>query len=96
MVTLQPGTKVDRYGPPTGTYLSPEGVPYDARALPPGSKADGYSQFTVIKPFTVEKADVAPAFDKTGGGVQFRVITPSGTSLRVDVDYLVKNGYLVK
>jgi len=96
VITLPQGTKVDRYGPPSGTYLSPEGVPYDARALPPGAKADGYSQYTVNKPFTVEKAEIAPAFDQPGGGVQFRIVTPTGSTLRVDVDYLLKNGYLVK
>jgi hypothetical protein len=96
VITLQPGTKVDRYGPPSGTYLSPEGIPYDARALPPGAKADGYTQYTVNKPFTVEKAEVAPAFNQPGGGVQYRVVTPSGLTLRVDINYLIKNEYLLK
>jgi hypothetical protein len=96
VITLQPGTKVDRYGPPSGTYLSPEGIPYDARALPPGAKADGYTQYTVNKPFTVEKAEVAPAFNQPGGGVQYRVVTPSGLTLRVDINYLINNEYLLK
>jgi hypothetical protein len=96
IITLQPGTKIDRYGPPTGTYLSPEGVPFEARALPPGARGDAYSQYTVKKPFTVEKAEVSPAFDQPGGGVQFRVVAPNGSTVRVDINYLLDNGYLVK
>lgn len=93
-VTLTPGTQVDRYGLEYGTYLSPSGTPYEARALAPGSKADGYSSYTVQKPFKVESADVVSAFGQPGGGVQYRVLSPEGVSIKVNVDYLIKNGYL--
>ncbi|MFA7946337.1 glycohydrolase toxin TNT-related protein [Pseudomonas brenneri] len=33
------GAKLDRYGGPEGSFLSPQGVPFDQRALAPGSKA---------------------------------------------------------
>jgi hypothetical protein len=39
---------------------------------------------------------IFPAFGQSGGGVQHRVITPSGQSTRINVDYLVKNEYLIK
>jgi hypothetical protein len=95
-ITVDKGALLDRYGSVNGTYLSPAGTSYEARALAPGSRSDGYSQYLVQKPFVVERSEVAPAFDQAGGGVQYRVVTPAGQSIRVNVDYLIKNGYLVK
>ena len=62
--------------------------------LAPGTRADGYHQYTVEKPFIVESAKVAPAMGQAGGGTQYRIVTPAGEKVRVNVDYLIKNGYL--
>ena len=35
IMTLRPGTIIDRYGPETGTYVAPAGVPFTQRSLPP-------------------------------------------------------------
>jgi hypothetical protein len=94
IVTLQPGTNLDRFGSPNGTYLSPAGTAYEARALPPGSKSEGLTQYIVLKPFGVEKSEISPAFEQPGGGTQYRVVTPEGESIKVNVEYLLKNGYL--
>lgn len=88
------GTKVDRCGNEYGTFLSPAGTPYTHRTLAPGTRADGYHQYTVEKPFIVESAKVAPAMGQAGGGTQYRIVTPAGEKVRVNVDYLIKNGYL--
>src|SRR5690606_9433488 len=40
---LEPGTLIDRYGSPFGTFASPEGTPYYARALKPGSDLKPYN-----------------------------------------------------
>jgi filamentous hemagglutinin len=39
--TLPVGTKLDRYGGPNGSFLSPKGTPFEQRALAPRSKAGG-------------------------------------------------------
>ncbi|WP_274621388.1 TNT domain-containing protein [Enterobacter kobei] len=43
---MKPGTQIDRYGYPGGTYTSPVGTPYPMRALPPGTDAKSY---TILK-----------------------------------------------
>ncbi|UIN54182.1 DUF637 domain-containing protein [Pseudomonas kribbensis] len=88
--TLPVGTKLDRYGGPEGSFLSPQGVPYDQRALAPGSRAGGYYQYEVLKPLPVVQGKIAPAFGQPGGGTQ---ILPD-LSERFNVDRLVKEGYL--
>lgn len=88
--TLPVGTKLDRYGGPEGSFLSPQGVPFDQRALAPGSRAGGYYQYEVLKPLPVVQGEIAPAFGQPGGGTQ---ILPD-LSERFNVDRLVKEGYL--
>ena len=41
--TLQPGTRIDRYGYDGGTFVSPEGTPYSQRALAPGTESKPYT-----------------------------------------------------
>lgn len=88
--TLPVGTKLDRYGGPEGSFLSPEGVSFEQRALAPGSRSGAYYQYEVLKPLPVIQGEIAPAFGQPGGGVQ---ILPS-LSERYNVDRLVKEGYL--
>ena len=88
------GTKVDRCGNEYGTFLSPAVTPYTHRTLAPGSRADGYHQYTVQKPFIIESAKVAPPTGQAGGCTQYRIVTPAGGTVRVNVNYLIKNGYL--
>lgn len=42
------------------------------RALPPGTAQQPLRAFEVLKPFGVESGQVAPAFNQTGLGTQFR------------------------
>ncbi|QBH01641.1 DUF4237 domain-containing protein [Xanthomonas oryzae] len=88
--TLPVGTKLDRYGDPNGSFLSPKGTPYDQRALAPGSRGGGYYQYEVVKPLPVIQGKIAPAFDQPGGGTQ---ILP-GLTERVNVNWLLDKGYL--
>jgi filamentous hemagglutinin len=88
--TLPVGTKLDRYGGPEGSFLSPQGVPFDQRALAPGSKAGGYYQYEVLKPLPVIQGDIAPAFDQPRGGTQILADLPE----RYNVDRLIKEGFL--
>jgi filamentous hemagglutinin len=93
-VTLNPGDVVDRYGRTRGTFLSPVGTPYEQRSLAPGTRAEPYSQYVVVKPFTVERSEIAPAFGQEGGGTQYRIPEVSGR--KVTVKDLLDNGYLRK
>nr|WP_230947547.1 TNT domain-containing protein [Burkholderia territorii] len=74
IVTLQPGTKVDRYGYEGGTYVSPAGTPYGARALPPGSNEKPYNVYEVAKPIeNVAEGRIAPWFGELGLGTQYKL-----------------------
>ncbi|BEN25870.1 hemagglutinin repeat-containing protein [Serratia marcescens] len=88
--TIPVGTRLDRYGEPNGSFLAPKGTPYEQRALAPGAKAEKYYEYEVIKPLPAIQGEIAPAFGQPGGGVQ---ILPNMQE-RVNVDWLVKNGYL--
>jgi len=86
--TLQPGTRIDRYGQRPGRYFSPENTLLDARALPVNSNTDVYQVFEVVKPFTIQKSIVAPAFGKPGFGIQYK--SPVNSSV------LLKRGIIQK
>lgn len=84
------GTKLDRYGGPDGAFLSPQGTPFDQRALAPGSQAGGYYQYEVIKPLPVIQGEIAPAFGEPGGGTQIL----ANLSDKVNVQWLIDNGFI--
>ncbi|MFJ5408401.1 TNT domain-containing protein [Pectobacterium punjabense] len=77
-------------GEPNGSFLAPKGTPYEQRALAPGAKSETYYEYEVIKPLPAIQGKIASAFGQPGGGIQ---ILPNMQE-RVNVDWLVKNGYL--
>lgn len=84
------GTRLDRYGEPSGSFLAPKGTPYEQRALAPGAQAEKYYEYEAIKPLPVMQGKITPAFDEPGGGVQ---ILPNMQE-RVNVEWLLKNEYI--
>ncbi len=88
--TLPVGTRLDRYGEPSGSFLAPKGTPYEQRALAPGAGAEKYYEYEVIKPLPVIQGKIAPAFGEAGGGIQ---ILPNMQE-RVNVEWLLKNEYI--
>ena len=66
---LQPGARIDRYGPPAGKFASPEGTPYGERALAPGANPEDYHVYVILKPVEVQSGTVYPWFDEVGGGI---------------------------
>lgn len=70
--TLQPGTRIDRYGNETGSFVSPEGTPYGQRSLAPGTENKAYNVYEVVNPVEVKAGEIAPWFDQPGGGTQFK------------------------
>ncbi|REK66649.1 MAG: hypothetical protein C6P35_08280 [Cohnella sp.] len=71
-VTLQPGTRIDRYGLETGKFVSPEGTPYEMRSLAPGTETKPYTVYEVVKPLDALGGKIAPWFDQPGGGIQYK------------------------
>ncbi|YCH31503.1 hemagglutinin repeat-containing protein [Erwinia sp. D4-22] len=88
--TLPVGTRLDRYGKTSGSFLAPKGTATEQRALAPGSLADQYHEYEVIKPLPVMQGKIAPAFGEPGGGVQ---ILPNMQE-RVNVQWLLDNKYI--
>ncbi|WP_176550389.1 TNT domain-containing protein [Bacillus sp. AFS037270] len=70
-VTLKPGTIIDRFGYEGGTFVSPYGVPYEARALAPETYLISYSVYVVTRPVEVEEGTIAPWFDDAALGIQY-------------------------
>ncbi|WP_075679703.1 TNT domain-containing protein [Roseburia sp. 831b] len=68
---LQPGTRIDRYGSDFGSFTSPEGIPYEMRAVAPETDLKPYSVFEVVEPINVKAGEIAPWFDEPGGGIQY-------------------------
>jgi len=68
--TLQPGTRISRYGSEAGRFVSPEGTSLTQRALPPGSNSRPYHVYEVVKPVQVQSGRIAPWFGESGGGTQ--------------------------
>ncbi|PHV10105.1 TNT domain-containing protein [Chitinimonas sp. BJB300] len=77
LFTLIPGAKIDRFGSDFGSFLSPTGTSYSARALRPGTLSAPYSVFEVKSPLVVEAATIAPWFGEQGMGTQFRLLDNS-------------------
>lgn len=100
VVTLRPGTRLDRYGSEYGGFLSPLGTSYARRAIPPSNldTADpaftcDYHAYVVVKAFRVDSGVVAPWFGQPGGGVQDQLNTVLLPAAR-NVGQLVASGYL--
>ena len=50
---LPAGTRLDRYGNERGSFLSPEGISFEQRALAPSSRAETYNVYEVKKDLPV-------------------------------------------
>ncbi|MCQ4119490.1 TNT domain-containing protein [Rhodococcus tibetensis] len=83
---LEPGARIDRFGDPNGRFVSPEGVPYHERALPPSNLERGYHRYEVLREIPVWVGQAAPAQGMPGGGLQY---LSSHT-----VEELISGGYL--
>ncbi len=102
-VSLIEGQLIDRFGSEGGTYLSPQGTPYAARGIPPeslnpfpGGEPCNYYRYRVLKPFSVNSGPIAPALGQPGFGLQYVLSNTlfAGVTERVDVSYLLTNGYV--
>ncbi|WP_260602566.1 hemagglutinin repeat-containing protein [Variovorax sp. MHTC-1] len=92
-VTLETGT-LDRFGSRFGSFFSPAGTPYEQRALGPGSKANGYAEYEILRPINGERSVIAPAFDQPGGGYQYQFRIPEVDGRAATVNDLLKYEYI--
>lgn len=70
-----------------GAFASPEGIPFEQRALPNESLSKPYKVYEVVKPIEgVKEGEVIPWFNQPGGGVQYE--------LPGKIEDLVEGGYL--
>lgn len=85
---LQVGTKLTRFGQATGRYTAPAGTPFVNRAMPytEAEYSDNEHQYVVIKPLPVKTSVTAPAFNKVGGGIQYKT--------EESIQYYLDEGYL--
>jgi WXG100 family type VII secretion target len=91
-VTLESGTLIDRYGGPKGSFFSPEGIPYEQRALPLHSEEADYFVYKVLKPLEVDAGKIAPWFGREGGGTQFVKYKEDGSMYTIR--QLAQDGYI--
>ena len=87
---LPVGTRIDRYGNDKGSFLSPEGTPYEQRALAPGSRAEDYNVYEVKNELPIVEGEIAPAFGQPGEGTQILPNLPE----RMNVKQLREAGYI--
>lgn len=53
--------------------MSPIETNYGARALKPGTLADDYYVYEVLRPLPVKAGDIRPWFGEVGNGTQYRL-----------------------
>jgi RHS repeat-associated protein len=86
--TLEPGTRVDRYGPPEGSYVSPAGTPLEQRSLLPGRESQKLYTYEVQKPVPAKSGVIAPYYGWPGGGIQHH--TPMSVQHYVDTGCMIE------
>jgi hypothetical protein len=75
--TLPPGTMIDRFGSENGTFFSPQGEGFDARALPYVCTMMAYTVYRVALPVHVLAGKAAPWFGEPGGAEQYETDAPA-------------------
>lgn len=69
---LKPGTVVDRFGYPGGTFLAPADASYMGRSIPYDRLKMPYYRYEVVRRLRVRSGRIAPWFDQPGGGIQYK------------------------
>ncbi|WP_274723956.1 glycohydrolase toxin TNT-related protein [Xenorhabdus bovienii] len=79
--TLQPGTKIDRYGGwyengefiDKGNFVAQAGAPFKVRALPANDINRPYTVYEVVKPIKADMGPAIPWFGQPGMGTQYEL-----------------------
>jgi Tuberculosis necrotizing toxin len=103
LLVLGEGLLLDHLGQESGSYLYPDGTPFQQRSLPPSVLVtldprypNNYHRYQVVRSFTVHGGIVAPAFQQPGGAVQLKVESAllAERPMLATVLWLLRNGYL--
>ncbi|KAF3395248.1 hypothetical protein DPV78_008482 [Talaromyces pinophilus] len=90
-ITIPNGTYIDRFGRTDSQYVSPAGVPYEKRSIPPSNlirrHGNGtiYVKYVTLTDIEVENGTIAPWFGQPGGGIQY--ILPYSTETLANPPY---------
>ncbi len=75
--TIPVGTELDRFGSEGGTFFSPKGESFRARAVPYVCRQMDYRVYRVLKPLPVKACKAAPWFGEPGGAKQVQTTDPA-------------------
>ncbi|HET6306673.1 MAG TPA: TNT domain-containing protein [Rhodopila sp.] len=75
--SLAPGALIDRFGSEGGTFFSPKGESFAARAVPYVCRQMDYRVYRVLKPLSVQSCNAAPWFGEPGGAPQVQTADPA-------------------
>ena len=75
--TLPAGTLIDRFGSEGGSFFSPRGESFAARAVPYVCEMMDYRVYRVTKPLPVKSCKAAPWFGDPGGAKQVQSADPA-------------------
>jgi len=75
--TLAAGELIDRFGSEGGSFFSPKGESFEARAVPYICSRMDYRVYRVLKPISVKACKAAPWFDEPGGAIQVQSADPA-------------------
>lgn len=76
LVTLPPGTELDRYGDPSGNTLYAAGTEFPYRSHEPDQERDEYHVYRLRHAVRALTGTAVPWFDQPGGGVAFLLERP--------------------
>lgn len=76
LVTLPPGTELDRYGDPSGNTLYAAGTEFPYRSHPESRARDEYHVYRLRYAVRALTGTAVPWFDQPGGGVAFLLERP--------------------
>lgn len=75
--TVPPGTLIDRFGSENGSFFSPRGESFAARAVPYVCQRMAYTVYRVTRTLPVHTCKAAPWFGEPGGAVQYQTSAPA-------------------
>ncbi len=86
VIPLPEGTGIDRFGAPSGSFVSPQGVPLPHRALP-ASTSGSPKYYTLLEDIPgVQQGTIMPWFGQPGMGKQYKL--PESLQYYLDNDII--------
>jgi hypothetical protein len=89
--TIPPGTLIDRFGRDSGSFFSPRGESFAARAVPYVCRQMEYRVYKVDLPLPVETCKAAAWFGSPGGALQFDTAASAADLLKAGTLELVSD-----